>query len=134
MSSISVPFRFNEFGQVETSVNESKFWKDQILLTLMTRFGERVMRPEFGSNIGNIVFESVSVAAESAVSTISVTFNTLLPKLRLIDSQVEVVDDSDTLEITIIYEVPSGNRETITVNTAIFNRFGDVLEEVPSGR
>lgn len=134
MASISVPFRFNEFGQVEASVTESKFWKDQILLTLMTRFGERIMRPDFGSNIGSTVFESISVASESAVNTVATTFNTLLPKLSLTETSVEINEDTGFIEVTVIYRLPSGNTDTITVNTAIFNRSGDILEEIPSGQ
>lgn len=133
MSSISLPFRFNDFGQVEATFSESKYWKDQVLLTLMTRVGERVMRPDFGSTIGSTLFESTTVAADTAVSTLTSTFNRLLPKLRLMDLVVTVDEDTNSVEVTVYYVLPSGNTDTATINTAIFNRYGDVLEEIPRG-
>lgn len=134
MSGIAIPFRFNEFGQVETAVTESKYWKDQILLTIMTRFGERVLRPNFGSDIGDVLFESTGVAAETAIRTINIAFNTWLPKLTLTEVYPEFDDDTGFLEITVMYRLPSGESDTVTLNTAIFNRTGDIIEEIPSGR
>ena len=134
MAGISIPFRFNEFGQVETAVNESKYWKDQILLTIMTRFGERVFRPSFGSGIGETLFEPADTAAETAVRTINVAFNTWLPRLTLTEVSPRFNYDTGFLEVTVLYVLPSGQSDTITLNTAILNRTGDIIEEIPSGR
>lgn len=134
MSAISVPFKFNEFGQVEVSTSEGKFWKDQILLTLMTRFGERVLRPNFGSSVGDSVFEPSDLAADTAANSIKISFNTWLPKLRLIEVTPEFNENSGFLEVTLVYVLPSGESDTITLNTAIFNRTGDILQEIPSGQ
>ena len=134
MAGISVPFRFNEFGQVETSSSESKYWKDQILLVLMTRFGERIFRPDFGSGVGDTLFESSDTAVETAVRAINIAFNTWLPKLTLTEVAPTFDDETGFLEITVLYVLPSGQRDTTTLNTAILNRTGDIIEEIPSGR
>ena len=134
MAGISVPFRFNEFGQVEAAVNESKYWKDQILLTIMTRFGERIFRPDFGSGIGETLFESSGTASETAVRTLNIAFNTWLPKLTLTEVTPRFNDQTGLLEITLFYTLPSGESDTVTLNTAILNRTGDIIEEIPSGR
>ncbi len=134
MAGISVPFRFNEFGQVESSVTESKYWKDQILLTIMTRFGERLFRPSFGSGIGDTLFESEDTAAETAVRTLNTAFSTWLPRLVLTEIDPQFDSETGFLEISIQYVLPSGESDTITLNTAILNRTGDIIEEIPSGR
>ena len=134
MSSIAVPFKFNEFGEVSSAVTESDYWKNQILLTLMTRFGERVMRPSFGSSIGDALFESADSAGEAALRAINTAFNVWLPKLSLNEVYPEMNEDTDSLVITVNYQLPSGESDTITLNTAIFNRTGDILEEIPSGQ
>ena len=121
-TAIALPFRFNEFGQLDTSSNESKFWKDQVLLTIMTRFGERVMRPDFGSDVSNSLFENLNVASEVAVNGINIAFNTWLPQLRLIEVSPEFNEETSEVEVTIIYAIPSGESDTITLNTAIINR------------
>lgn len=132
-TAIALPFRFNEFGQVDTSSNESKFWKDQVLLTIMTRFGERVMRPDFGSDVSSSLFESLSVASEVAVSSVNIAFNTWLPQLRVVEVSPEFNEETSQVEVTIVYVIPSGESDTITLNTAIFNRSGDILQEIPRG-
>lgn len=132
-TAIALPFRFNEFGQLDTSSNESKFWKDQVLLTIMTRFGERVMRPDFGSDVSSSLFESLNVASEVAVSSINIAFNTWLPQLRVIEVSPEFNEETSQVEVTIVYVIPSGESDTITLNTAIFNRSGDILQEIPRG-
>lgn len=134
MAGIALPFKFNEFGRVDIASSEDRYWKNQILLTLMTKFGERIMRPSFGSNVGDTLFEADELAIETATQAINIAFNTWLPRLVL--REVIPVFDYETgyLEISVAYELPSGKSDTITLNTAILNRTGDILEEIPSGQ
>lgn len=134
MAGIAIPFRFNEFGQVDITTDESKYWKEQILLTIMTRFSERILRPDFGSAIGDSLFESPEIAAETSVRTINTAFNTWLPRLTLTEIVPEFNESTGFLEVTIFYTLPSGESDTVTVNTAILNRTGEIIEEIPSGR
>lgn len=134
MTGISLPFKFNEFGQVESSATASKYWKDQILLTLMTQFGERLFRPSFGSSVGDSLFEPQDTAAEVVSRGINIAFNTWLPKLTLTEAIPEFNAETGFLIITVAYTLPSGESDTITINTAIFNRTGDIIEEISSGR
>ena len=134
MASISVPFKFNEFGEVASNINESDYWKNQILLTLMTRFGERVMRPSFGSSIGEAIFEPMESVGEVAVRAINNAFSVWLPTLTLNEVSPELDEDENSVMVTVNYTLPSGKSDTITLNTAIFNRTGDILEEIPSGQ
>jgi phage baseplate assembly protein W len=132
-TAISIPFKFNEFGQVDTTTNPSKYWKDQIILTLFTRFGERVIRPNFGSQLGSGVFENSDAALEVAVSGIRLAFNEWLSELNLTEISPKFNEEIGSLEISLIYALPSGQSDTITLNSAILNRFGDILEEIPLG-
>lgn len=132
-SAISLPFRFNEFGQVDTTASPDRFWKDQILLTIFTRFGERVLRPSFGSNVVSALFENSDLASEVAVSSIKLAFNTWLPQLSLVELTPLFNEKTDSLEVKVVYLLPSGESDTITLNTAIFNRSGDIIQEIPRG-
>lgn len=132
-TSIAIPFKFNEFGQLDTTSNQARFWKDQILLTIFTRFGERVVRPSFGSNVVSALFENSELASEVAVSSIKLAFNTWLPQLSLIELTPVFNEDTDSLEVKVVYVLPNGESDTISLNTAIFNRSGDIIQEIPRG-
>lgn len=56
MSSISVPFRF-ENGKVAYTSDNSMVVRQKIADVLATRRYERVMRPEYGAGISDLLFE-----------------------------------------------------------------------------
>ncbi len=58
---VSVPFKFTRRGYPESCVDE-KCLHDSIFSILSTIPGERVMRPEFGSYLRVLLFESMSRA------------------------------------------------------------------------
>lgn len=132
-SVISMPFGFNEFGQVSTTSDPRKLWRDRILLVLLTKFNEKLMRPAFGSDLGTVLFENSATAAEIAVKTINIAFNQWLGALKLKDVTPLYNYDTGFLEITMLYSLPSGETDTVTINTAVFNRSGDLILEITNG-
>lgn len=132
-SVISMPFSFNAFGQVNTTNDPKKLWRDRVLLVLLTKFHEKLMTPSFGSDLNTVLFEGASQAAEIAVKTINIAFNQWLSSLKLKSITPAYNNDTGTLEVTILYSLPSGETDTVTVNTAVFNRSGDLLLEITNG-
>jgi len=59
---ISVPFKFTKRGYPESCVDE-KCLHDSVFTILSTMPGERVMRPDFGSYLRSILFDSVTRAS-----------------------------------------------------------------------
>jgi Bacteriophage baseplate protein W len=53
------PISVNDFNEIETSEYEQNI-KESIMIILGTRKNERVMRPDFGCDIHDFVFESIS--------------------------------------------------------------------------
>jgi phage baseplate assembly protein W len=134
---ISLPFSFGVDGGVNISTNDKKIWQDRVVITVMTRLGERVMRPVFGSQVGNLLFENANDAFTLATQIIENTFSSQLPSLKLKDVE-GIVDPYDgSLNIEIRYSLTSGSMEspqdeTVTIKTAILSRAGEVLLEVPT--
>ena len=120
-SAISFPFKFNEYGQVSSTNDPRLIWQHRVILTLLTRLGERVLRPNFGSNLLNTLFETEAVAIEMAQRSISIAFNELLDSLELIEVTPKYEADSGSLIITVIYTLPSGDTDSVTLRTSIFN-------------
>lgn len=132
-SVISMPFSFNEFGQVSTTTDPKKLWRDRIFLVLLTKFNEKLMTPSFGSDLSSVLFENSAAAAEIAVKTINIAFNQWLSSLKLNSITPLYNYDTGFLEITLLYSLPSGETDTVTINTALFNRSGDLILEITNG-
>ena len=129
-SAISLPFSFNNFGELSYSTDPKKIWQDRVLLVLMTRFGERVMRQNFGSNVSATVFEPDSVAIETVRRTISEAFTQWLSALEL--TAINPVYDLETgaLNVSVTYRLPTGEEDTVPLKTAILSRSGDIIQEI----
>lgn len=105
-------------------------WQNRILLTLGTRPGERVMRPDFGSNLYSAVYENESTAAEIANDSINQAFSRWLPELSLKDVEPRFDANTGLMIITIVYGLPNAEEDSVTINTGIFNRAGELIQEI----
>jgi phage baseplate assembly protein W len=56
-----------------------------VQLLLLTNFGERVMRPEFGAGLGSRVWDNLETVAEIGIIDISAAINTYEPRVILLD-------------------------------------------------
>lgn len=133
MSVISIPFRFNNLGALDTTIDGRVVWQTRVTNLLNTKFGERVMRPDFGSDLHTTLFENEGLAVEIANSTINIAFNQWLRDLQLIEVTPRYDDYTGTLEFEVIYSLPSGEQDSVSINTAVFNRTGDIIQEIANG-
>jgi len=131
---IALPFSFDSNGAVNNTQDPKKVLQDRIVLVVMTYLGERVNRPNFGSNIKAVSFENMTEAAQLIKQEVAVVFSKWLPYLNLIDStpKVDPVDNILSISITYNYGINS-NPETVSLKTAIISRSGDVITEVSNG-
>lgn len=130
---ISMPFNFNAYGQVNATDDQKKIWQDRVQMVALTRFGERVMRPDFGSDLALAVFETEDIAVEIINRSLTIAFNTWLSSLELKEINPVINRESGTIEISILYKLPSGELDQANIKTAIFNRSGDLLQEITNG-
>lgn len=136
---IEYPFSFSKtangsvISSVGTTTDMAKVWKNRILLVLGTRPGERLMRPDFGCNLYTAVFESSTDASQIISDSISEAFTKWLPELIL--NQISPKFDSTTnvMIINILYGLPNGKTDSVTINSGIFNRSGELIQEITNG-
>ena len=109
---ISLPFTIDSFGVVGTTQEQSKIWADRVRSILGTSLRERVMRPTLGTLIPFGMFEQIDTAESEIQGEISKAFSRQLPLLTL--SEVIVTHDeyTNTLSVTVVYELP--NNEQVT--------------------
>lgn len=132
-SSIALPFSFNLSGAVNsTSLNE-KAWADRVYGVLFTLPMDRVMRPSFGSYTTGAVFEPQDTVAEYVTRTASAAFAQFLPELTLLG--IYVTDENQGLGdegviISVDYELPNKQVDTITTKIGTFTRTGELIQEI----
>ena len=135
MSSLNfaMPFGFDKLGRVATTTDIRRIWQNRVILAVTTRFGERLMIPDFGGNLDRSLFEVPAAAMEIAVKSVNISFNKWLTELKLIDVIPDYDPTSGFMTVSIKYTLPSGDVDSVAVNTAIFSRSGDIIQEISRG-
>jgi hypothetical protein len=131
---ISLPFSFDANGSVGYTSDLNKIIQDRIVLVIMTSLQERINRPQYGSNIKEVTFESISDATQIIKQEVSVAFTKWLSYLTLLDVAPKIDPLDNTLSVDITYKYgTTENPETVNFKTAIISQSGDVITEVSNG-
>lgn len=126
---IDLPFNLSEAGKVKILQDtEAKVWKNKILSLLSTGVSERVWYYNYGIGLNNTLFEQSNVAADDARAAIEQLFGTWLPELTLVESVVGFDSSEATLTLNIIYKLPSGDMDSVNINTASLTAAGEIIE------
>lgn len=134
MKAISLPFSFDTDGRIGATADFKKIIQDRVVIVVMTAINERLMRPNFGTNIRDSVFENIDNALQIVQQEIEVGFSNWLPYLYLL-SVDGTLDQDNYLNITVNYKYGnSTNAETVTIKTATLTQSGAIITEVPYGQ
>jgi phage baseplate assembly protein W len=125
---ISLPFSLSESYGISFTTNQNKIYKDRVFLAVMTGLDERVMRPNYGTQIKTVIFENEAIAIPIVDATVREAFSQWLPSLVLQDLYIELDLNTMHLNITINYKLPNETTDEININTGTFTRSGDLLE------
>jgi len=127
---IALPFSFNSAGEVSYTTDEKKIIQDRLVLAIMSRPGERVMRPSFGSAIYETMFEDENTAIAIATEAVAACFTEFFPSLEFIEV-LPNLDGEGTLELEVMYRKSQQTlTESLSITTKTFSRAGEVIQEV----
>ena len=116
---VSLPFGRSGTNQL---FNKTYNTKDQIksnfINLLLTNKGERILNPEFGSNLKQLLFENITpITEENIKDAIISSANIYLPEIQVVNITLNNEYDSNTINITIDYILRiSGTSEQITIS------------------
>jgi phage baseplate assembly protein W len=116
---VSLPFGRSGTNQL---FNKTYNTKDQIksnfINLLLTNKGERILNPEFGSSLRQLLFENITpITEENIKDTIISSANIYLPEIQVVNITLDNEYDSNTINITIDYILRiSGTAEQITIS------------------
>ena len=120
MTAISLPFRIDGYGRVASTTDPSKIWADRVRSVLMTTFGERIMRPGFGSSVAEEVYDILDEVPELTYSAVSQAFSDFLPRLQFNDVQiVSEVEGDGTISLEVIYTLPDLVQDPVTQTVSL---------------
>jgi len=99
-------------------VNDQVF--DKLKNLLLTRLGERILQPTFGTDLFKILFEVNSQDLQQQINEyIQPAIAYWLPEINLTNIIVKTIEDDPTMihtiEITIEYETDSINLQSLTL-------------------
>jgi uncharacterized protein len=106
---IAAPFTTDEHGAVKQAGYEDSV-QQSVWIILGTAKGERVMRPDFGCGIHELVFDSVTAALSGRVaSAVREALLRFEPRIDVRDVNVTPGGDGEVLLISVDYEVRATN-------------------------
>jgi phage baseplate assembly protein W len=95
----------------------------------MTRFDERVMRPNFGTNAQNAAFENQTDAADLVREAVFGCFTAWFPYLTIVNVSADFNDN--VLECIIFYnKTGEGITERVNIKTQLLTRAGELIREI----
>jgi hypothetical protein len=130
---ITLPFTIGPNG-INKTTDISKIWKDRVYGVVLTSLNERVMSPNFGTEVKASLFLSIDDAMESIKESVQIGFSKWLSVLTL-NSVTGSLDSPDgNLKVQILYSIPGTiDEQSVSLKTDILSRSGDVLLEVTNG-
>jgi phage baseplate assembly protein W len=115
--------KFKGYSTVDKTWGNFKLYdidlvKRDLLNELYTRKGERLMAPQFGSIVWDLLFDPLTDEIIEAIRADCVRIVTKDPRLDIVN--IDVIDNDHTIIVTIVLKyVPTA---TVTELVAVFNR------------
>lgn len=109
---LAFPWRFDHRGRTAESADD-RYVRELIETVLFTAPGERVMRPDFGSGVAQLLFEPNSPELAGTVEMlVQATLTQWLSALITVGS-VRVEAQESTLTVTVVYAVRGNDRQQV---------------------
>jgi uncharacterized protein len=106
---ISSPLAADQHGALEHAAYEHSV-QQSVWIILSTAKGERVMRPDFGCGIHELVFDTVTASTSGrVVSAVREALLRFEPRIDVRDVNVSPGGDGEVLLISVDYEVRATN-------------------------
>lgn len=126
---LSLPFSIDSFGKVSDTSDSKKIWSDRVRSVIGTALRERVMRPDFGTDIPSSVFETTEDADVQIKAEVISAFNDQLQALTL-DSTTTTFDEfTGIMNVDITYALPNDEVTSTSIGLVSISGTSPVYEE-----
>lgn len=115
---IAVPFRLDGQGRVAVVSDPDRIARQHLRTYLMTRPGERLMRPAYGTNIKNFLFDNLDPLQMSLlVQRVQEQVGADVRNVKLLSISAAENSDQDALMLTVefVRAVGAGTTESMSL-------------------
>jgi phage baseplate assembly protein W len=114
---IGVSLPFNGPGVFNKTYSTKAQIKSNVVNLLLTNRGERIMNPNFGADIKDLLFEGMTDNLKTVIADrISTSFTTYIPQARIDNVDVIFSEDTNTVNVTVNYTLnTSGTSDQVTI-------------------
>ena len=103
---LSMSFKFNPLSGDLISLSNENAIARAVRNIVLTTPGEKFFDPDFGSNVGEILFENVDdITAVSIKDEIRSSLSNYEPRVELIDVEVDPNFDENQFDVLITYRI-----------------------------
>jgi phage baseplate assembly protein W len=125
-SEITQPFQVDTTGRIGSTIDPASVVEQHILALIMTNFGERVMRSNYGSGVPSHLFENIdAIGVQDLASSIQTAVSQWVPQAKIISVLPQVSTIDGTIYVQIQYQIVG----SIPVHTIILNSEGQLVEQ-----
>ena len=115
MRTISFPFRIDANGHLADTSNTKKIWTDRVRAVVNTQVGDRVMRPDFGTDTDSLVLDVGTPAQKSLPDVLKGSLGKFLPQLQVDDVVAYPGENSQTVRGEVRFTCPDRTFASTTV-------------------
>jgi phage baseplate assembly protein W len=126
---IALPFSVDYYGNVTISTQQNKIWADRVRSIIGTMYSERVMHPELGTNVPNMLWDTSDMVIDNIEREIERVFLTQLPLLTLDEVTVVLDDYTQIITANIVYSLPNEEEATEVIGLANLSKNKPLNEE-----
>jgi len=114
---IGVSLPFNGPGVFNKTYSTKDQIKSNVINLLLTNRGERIMNPNFGADIKDLLFEGMTDNLKSVIQDrITTSFTTYIPQASIRNIDVVFSEDTNTINVTVNYTLNiSGTSDQVTI-------------------
>lgn len=116
---VSLPFGRSGTNQLFNKTYSTKEQiKSNFINLLLTSKGERILNPEFGSELRQLLFENITSPTEENIKNAIITSADIyIPEIQIIDINIDNEYDANTVNVTINYILRISNTaDQITIS------------------
>ena len=130
MIAIEHPFRFDPLGKIITTSDVNKIYVDRLMTILSTQIYQRVMMPNYGTDLVRAMYESGQIYSDAVKEAITRAVSKFLPALSIVSVKVGEVDYTGTSVVEILVSFPDGTIDTVAVNSKTLLNDGTALGDI----
>jgi len=128
--SLALPFSLDSSGNIRVTSDQATIWSNRVRSAVGTALGERVMRPNYGTEVPRLLFDTVSAMEEGISLEVGKVFSASLPLLTL-NSVVSLHNEfTNTLTAEINYSLPNKKDATTVVGNITVSLTNPPYEEL----